>query len=147
MTTAFQAITPCREPAAASPSPMPSVGPLPAPPNPARGPVSFVSFCHCLESQSVIFSTVSSSWLFNVSTRGSRCFDKEPFLGIRHSTVARTQSSPEGTRHNQPFATKHTNMVSPSTMRGSCETPSSATYELPSAGAGAGAGYIVLWYY
>ena len=91
---------------------MPSVGPMP------NSAVSFVSFCHCLESQSVIFSTVfSCSSILNESTRGRRCLDKEPLLGIRHSTFRRTQSdksSPDGTRPSQPFATKHTDMVSPS---------------------------------
>ncbi len=99
MTTAFQAITPCRE-----------LGLL-LPCHP---------WTHADSTQSIVWSP-GLSWfqpfflsIFSVSTRGCRCCDKELFLSIRYSTVERTQSSPDGTRHNKPFATKHANMVSPS---------------------------------
>ena len=110
MTTAFQAITPCRELVLLHPC---------HPWDPCRLRRIFhlflslfgVPVCHIFNRFFFFFNPR------RVDQEPPVCFDKEPFLGIRHSTFQRTQSdksSPNGTRPSQPFATKHADMVSQS---------------------------------
>ena len=110
MTTAFQAITPCRELVLLHPC---------HPWDPCRLRRILRLFSVIVWSPSLPYFQPFLLLLQSSACRpgAARCFDKEPFLGIRHSTFQRTQSdksSPNGTRPSQPFATKHADMVSPS---------------------------------